>query len=257
MVDSYRIADIMTNGFPMCNIGTLRCVRESDRTDFGARLLAARKHAGLSQTQLAHAVGMRQSSVAEAERFGQGSAYTAQIALRCGVSVEWLATGEGSMLPVLAPRGPGDQIELPEGAIPVSGAKWRGVVVVGKMAGGLPERIWTDGDQPVGATDRVGLVMSTDPQAFLCEVSEDSMVPKYMPGDFALVEPGTEPELEDDVMVRLASGETMLKRLLSRRSGFRFGSYNSPAVLSYDAAEVSWVYYVAYPVPRRKIKQRW
>ncbi len=146
---------------------------------------------------------------------------------------------------------------LPAGAIPVPPGKQREIVVVGKVAGGLPERIWNDGDQPIGATDRVGAVISTDPLAFLCEVTEDSMVPKYVPGDFALVEPGTEPELEDDVIVRLHTGETLLKRLLSRRNGYRFGSYNNSTVLSFPSEDVTWIYYVAYPVPRRKIKQRW
>ncbi len=82
------------------------------------------------------------------------------------------------------------------------------------------------------------------------------MIPRYNPGEFALVEPETEPEIEDDVLVRLSDGQTMLKRLLSRRGGWRFGSYNSPDVLFYEPNEVTWVYYVAHPVPRRKIKAR-
>lgn len=82
------------------------------------------------------------------------------------------------------------------------------------------------------------------------------MVPRFNPGEYALVEPGTEPEIEDDVLVRLVTGETMLKRLLSRRGGYRFGSYNDPEILSYQAEQVTWVYYVAHPVPSRKIKSR-
>lgn len=82
------------------------------------------------------------------------------------------------------------------------------------------------------------------------------MVPRFNPGEFALVEPGTEPEIEDDVLVRLATGETMIKRLLSRRAGLRLGSYNDPQVLTYDLEDVTWVYYIAHPVPARKIKTR-
>ena len=33
------------------------------------------------------------------------------------------------------------------------------------------------------------------------------------------MEPGTDPDLEDDVLVRLQDGQTLLKRLLSRRGG--------------------------------------
>lgn len=77
-----------------------------------------------------------------------------------------------------------------------------------------------------------------------------------MEGEYALVEPGTAPEIEDDVLVRLRNDGTMLKRLLGRRGGWRFGSYNETAVLNYRDDEVAWVYYVAHPVPARRIKQR-
>lgn len=155
------------------------------------------------------------------------------------------------------PEPQGGQIMLPEGSIPVDQSKTHRIWVVGKGAGGLASRIWTDGDHPVGVTDQYGLVASPDPHAFLVEVSEESMIPKYTPGDFALVEPGTEPELEDDVLVRLSGGQTMIKRLLSRREAYRFGSYNTTAVLHYRFEDVDWVYYIAHPVPRRKIKSHW
>ncbi len=151
----------------------------------------------------------------------------------------------------------GDEASRPPGSIEVNPLSFRPVWVVGKGAGGLAERIWTDGDHPVGATDQYGLVSSTDPHAFLVEVSEESMVPVYTPGNFALVEPGTEPEIEDDVLVRLVSGQTMIKRLLSRRGAYKFGSYNSTATLHYRFEDVDWVYYIAHPVPRRKIKSHW
>ncbi|MNV76977.1 Peptidase S24-like protein [compost metagenome] len=108
----------------------------------------------------------------------------------------------------------------------------------------------------MGVTDEYGEVASTDPHAFLTKVFGPSMIPVYNPGNYALVEPGTEPELEDDVLVRLRTGETMIKRLLSRRDGFRFGSYNSTEVLYYPLDDVTWIYYIAHPVPRRKIKSR-
>jgi SOS-response transcriptional repressor LexA len=141
---------------------------------------------------------------------------------------------------------------------PVRPGKYQFVPVVGQGAGGdLPERMWTDGDFPVGATDEYAEVVSTDPHAFIVRVVGNSMVPKFTPGDFALVEPGTDPDLEDDVLVRLENGQTMIKRLLSRRGGqVRLGSYNATEVLVYDKEQVTWMYYVAYPVPARKIKTR-
>lgn len=120
----------------------------------------------------------------------------------------------------------------------------------------MPERIWTDGDYPAGSTDEFAEVASSDPHAFLAEVVGPSMIPRFNPGEFALVEPETEPDIEDDVLVRLTSGETLLKRLLSRRGGLRLGSYNDPDTFFLHPGEYTWCYYVAHPVPRRKIKNR-
>lgn len=82
------------------------------------------------------------------------------------------------------------------------------------------------------------------------------MAPRYNPGEFALVEPSTDPELEDDVLVRLETGETMLKRLVSRRGGIQLASYNEPGSMLFKPEEITWIYYVAHPVPARKIRQR-
>ncbi|MCA3186306.1 XRE family transcriptional regulator [Cupriavidus sp.] len=133
---------------------------------------------------------------------------------------------------------------------------YREIPVVGRAQGGLPDRIWTDGDYPVGATEQFAQLASADPQAFLTPVVGDSMIPRFNPGEFALVEPGTEPELEDDVLVRLNTGETMIKRLLSRRQGIRLGSYNDSEVFTFEKEAVTWMYYIAHPVPARKIKSR-
>lgn len=147
--------------------------------------------------------------------------------------------------------------DMPAGALPYNTTKVREVPVVGKGSGGvMPERIWTDGDYPAGKTGECADIATNDPHAFLVGVDGPSMIPRYNPGEFALVEPSTEPEIEDDVLVRLETGETMLKRLLSRRGGWRFGSYNDPATPFFVHEQVTWVYYVAHPVPRRKIKSR-
>lgn len=150
-----------------------------------------------------------------------------------------------------------DRSSEPANAVPYNVAHVRDVAVVGKGRGGLmPERLWTDGDYPVGATGECAEIATADPQAFLVAVEGESMAPRYMPGEFALVEPGTMPDLGEDVLVRLTTGATMVKRLLSRRDGWSFGSYNDSKTLYFKPEEVTWVYYVAHPVPRRKIKTR-
>jgi len=67
------------------------------RSEFGMRLHASRRRAGLSQAALAAKVGMSQSTLAEAETIAQGSAKTSQLALATGVDPHWLATGQGEM----------------------------------------------------------------------------------------------------------------------------------------------------------------
>ena len=183
----------------------------------------------------------------ESRGVSKAGAIKAQAAIGC--SANWLTNGAGLMSsdPTSA---------RPPGSIDVDMTKVRHVYVVGKGSGGMAERMWTDGDYPVGATDSCAEIATSDPHAFLVEVDGSSMVPRYNPGEFALVEPGTEPDLEDDVLVRLATGQTMIKRLLSRRAGWRFGSYNAAETLHFEVVEVTWVYYIAHPVPRRKIKSR-
>ncbi|WP_186155027.1 XRE family transcriptional regulator [Burkholderia gladioli] len=140
---------------------------------------------------------------------------------------------------------------------PVSSKNFRNVFVIGRAQGGLPERIWTDGGYPVGIADEYAEIATADPHAFLVPVVGGSMAPRFNPGEFALIEPATEPDIEDDVLVRLASGVTILKRLLSRRGGMiRLGSYAEAETHTFAPEEISWMYYVAHPVPPRKIKIR-
>jgi phage repressor protein C with HTH and peptisase S24 domain len=83
---------------------------QHDRSAFGRRLLQARKHARLTQVQLAKAVGMSQGTLAEAEKTASGSSFTAQLAAATGVHPEWLASGCGDML--AAKRSEPIQIDL-------------------------------------------------------------------------------------------------------------------------------------------------
>lgn len=138
----------------------------------------------------------------------------------------------------------------------VDETKTRPIPVIGRAQGGMPEVVWSDGDYPVGVTDEYAELASSDPRAFICPVVGDSMFPRFMPGEYVLVQPGRAPEIEDTVLVRLSTGETMLKRLLSRRdSNVRLGSWNDPTILNFREEEVSWIYTVAHAVPAWMIKQ--
>lgn len=147
--------------------------------------------------------------------------------------------------------------QIPAHAIPVRPGKIKGVTVVGAANGTfMPERIWDDTGYPTGHSDQIAEVASADQEAFVFEVKGNSMAPKYVHGDYALAEPNTDIDLEDDVVVRLKSGESLLKRLISRRGGITLSSYNEPGHIVLQMTDYDWMYYVAYPVPRKKIKNR-
>ena len=69
-----------------------------DRTPFGERLVLARKHAKVTQGQLAAALGTNQSTVAHAETVAISSIYAVHMARVLGVSADWLVDGTGEML---------------------------------------------------------------------------------------------------------------------------------------------------------------
>jgi len=95
--ECYRHTDISASGMPIDENPTLAAMRDSERSEFGARLLAARKKSGMSQTEVAQAVGISQGTYAQAEKSGQGSAHVLKMASVLGVNPGWLADGTGDM----------------------------------------------------------------------------------------------------------------------------------------------------------------
>ena len=91
-------------------------MRDTARSDFGARLFKARKALGLTQVAIAKKVGMSQPAYQEAETVGNGSTKTAQLAKALGVNPHWLATGKGAMhseaANAEAPLPPSNEIDL-------------------------------------------------------------------------------------------------------------------------------------------------
>lgn len=74
---------------------------------------------------------------------------------------------------------------------------------------------------------------------FLVPVCDACNHPRFKMGEYALVEPNTEPDPEDDVFVRLVDGRTMIRRLLSRRGVVQLGSYGAPEVITVVPEDIS------------------
>ena len=215
---------------------------------------AARAKAGLTLEQLGDLVGRTKSNVAQWEKGKHSPSYAQMLALS---KVTGHPLPLGADLVFDDPHNLGEALPGSElSASQSTSTSARRIYVVGTIDQQMPEEVWADPSKPTGATDEYAVLATDDPRAFLIAADDAQMAPRYYPGEFALVEPGNEPDLEDDVLVRLATGHIMIKRLLSRRGGWRFGSYNNSEVLFYKAEEVSWVYCIAHPVPRRKIKAR-
>lgn len=150
-----------------------------------------------------------------------------------------------------------DDENLPPNSYKVDSSALVLVPVVGKAMGGLPDNLFTDEGRVVDGHDEYGEVFSADKNAFITRVDGNSMYPKYHQGGYALIEPNTVPEIEDEVLIKINTGQVMLKKLISRRGGgVVLSSYNDPATHTFSNDEIIWMYYVAYPVPERKIKNR-
>jgi phage repressor protein C with HTH and peptisase S24 domain len=211
------------------------------------RIEEVRKERGMSKSDIWRGAGL--SSGAYSHWMNGGTlrgASLIKVASVLGVNPVWLETGRGEKYINRA---------MPAVLVPDENKLHR-VPVVGKSMGGLPDRMFTDEGRPTNGHDEYAEVYSSDPAAFLVRVEGNSMWPKYAQGDYALIEPGTDPELEDDVLLRTNNGEVMLKRLLSRRGGYMFGSYNEQTTYSFALDDIVWMYYVAHPIPSRKIKTR-
>lgn len=223
--------------------------------DVGSWIRQARIGADLTQAQLGERVGCTKGNVWAWEH-SHHRPTPAQLKLIAQ------ATGrpysEVRALLGLQPNGDVQPTLLPGAADASYGSRGLAQVpVIGRTMGGVPDRVWDDEGRPTGVTDEFALLATVDPHAFLVRVAGDSMSPKYEPGDYALVEPGADIDLEDDVLVRIVGGETLLKRLLSRRGGVRLGSHRpGEPVLTFRPDELVWMYYVAHPVPAKRIKSR-
>jgi phage repressor protein C with HTH and peptisase S24 domain len=233
----------------MVNSGYLTRMKIQDSITNTRRANLARwikDHCEGQQAKFVELTGINQgelSSLLKDKSFGEKKAR--KLEQQAGMPPLYLDMAEGVNL-----------LELPVGSIAINKNKLAMVPVVGKSMGGLPDRLFTDEGRAVDGFDEYAEVLSTDPNAFVARVDGNSMYPKYVQGDYALVEPGTDPELEDDVIVKLTTGEVMLKRLMSRRGGIHLASYNETTTYLYQKEQIVWMYYVAHPIPSRRIKTR-
>ncbi len=180
------------------------------RSEFGNRLYQARKQAGLTQSQLAKAVGMSQGTYAELEKTGQGSSYTPAIAGVCNVSVEWLAYGQGSINNTN--RNVGDA-KSPAGEVPL--ISW-------VQAGAWHET--ADSFQPGDAERFLPIFRGHSSKTYALRVRGDSMTAthgkSYPQGSFIIVDPAKlSPVNGDRIIAKLQGSDEVTFKVFKDEDG--------------------------------------
>lgn len=145
-----------------------------------------------------------------------GNQVARKLEVGCTKSAGWMDT-DHSIQDVLS-SDVGDPITLKAS---------RRLPVVGEVKGG-DDGYLEELQYPIGHGEGYIEYPSTDPNAYALRVRGDSMHPRYRAGEFAVVEPGIEPQEGDDVLVVCVNGKKMLKQFNWRRDGeYQFVSINN------------------------------
>lgn len=203
--------------------------RENSGMNFGQRLKAARKYAGLTQTQLATKVGMDQTTISDLERGkSSSSSFCASIARTCGVDALWLETGQGDMLPKEStnPTDTGGNVEplqVHEGTVIPLGEIQKVPLISWVAAGTWSEAIdlYEVGDAEVWmpCPDPIG------PRGFALRVEGDSMTSpypgyeSYPHGTFIYVDPDVAHKSGDPVVAKLPSSNSATFKIFIEDAG--------------------------------------
>lgn len=185
------------------------------------RIKAALEEAGISRVEIARRVGVTPQAVNGWLTTGTiATERLAQVARECGVSLEWLASGNAER----------------EGNLP------NVVPIVGHaMATPGEDGFFSDMGLPPGGGDGFARWPSRDPSAYALRVKGDSMQPRIRPGELIVVEPNSPVSPGDDVLVKLTDGRRLVKQLLYRRAGnVVLGSINTahtPVTIPQDEVE--------------------
>lgn len=170
------------------------------------RIKLARKHAGLTQKELADKVGISQTAVHKLEcGRSRSSRRTVAIALTCGVDPIWLETGRGEMsLP-----GSGGGAQTDEGGQP-----YRPYPLLARV----PLIAWNainpvcDGenlsDLELGAQSWIPVAPRTHGQCFALTVQDDSMEPEFSEGEILIIDPTKENAHNQYLIARMEGNDT-------------------------------------------------
>lgn len=205
------------------------------------------KH-GINPTALAKATGVQQPTIhriLKGESDDPRTAIVQPLADYFGVSVEFLRTADAESFDHGKPPEP------PEVEAAPSLRRFKNVPIVGTVEGG-PDGYLEELGHPVGHGDGLIEYPAKDQNTYALRVRGESMRPRIKSGEFIVVEPNTEPNPGDDVVVICHDGRKMVKELLYTRDGeVTLGSINNGfKPISLQLQDIQAIHYVAAIVPR-------
>ena len=183
----------------------------------GSRIKQVLEERGMSQSQLARLVGVKQQTISyicSPDNPASTSRYATQIAAALGVNPVWLQTGDGGQY-------------NPTVSIEVSGVR----TLVKRIPLLETDAVlpFLNGTQQATSKQK-GLEMMTDhnvsDKAFAIEIEGDSMKPKFKSGDRVVIEPDIRPEPGDFVAASIGNAITFRKYRERGEGGFELVPLN-------------------------------
>lgn len=210
-----------------------------------AKLRRLREAKGFTPAQFAKALGYTDTALYQRIEDGSGSLsekMAAKAAKILGVDVDDLTNGSDhppSRNGVIGTFGAQPDIDLPPGMK----AKYVPLLSMAQCGGMMAY------DDGAYAHDGFLAINPEDPKAFAVTLAGDSMIPRFEPGDVALVYPGRTPKNGSVVIARLNEdngGDVMLKLYQAARDSVTLSSYN-PAYppMTFPRHAFAWIYPIA------------
>lgn len=125
------------------------------------------------------------------------------------------------------------------------------IPVVGRVQAGTDGMLHIDDFHP-SSPDGYMLWYSSCIEAYALRVRGESMSPRYLPGEFVGVDPCAEVQPSDEVIVLLADGRRMIKRLLWSRDGqacFESVNKDHPNIVL-DGEDIAGLHLVLGHIPK-------
>ncbi len=195
----------------------------SGRTKFGARMLAAREQAGLTQLEVRSRLKVSQGTISELENSAQGSSRVAEFAALYKVDPVWLATGRGAMQP--QKKAPVEPEESDYAAI--RRVKFK----LSAGISGFEVEYQNEHRAPIFFRKDWIARKNFDPdKLFAVEINGASMEPSLFEGDYVVVNTGDVTPRDGEVYAFNYEGELVVKRLVRDGDGWYMRSDNQDKI---------------------------